>query len=53
MSNKYPKGYLPKLEYYTARLNAEVFNTKTPDMDRVQQYAEKLVYFSNRQKTVA
>ena len=32
MKNFYPDGYMPKIEYWTSKLNAEVMNTKVPDI---------------------
>jgi hypothetical protein len=47
--NKHPNGYQPKIEYWTSKLQQEVFNTKTPDMIVVAKIVSKLNYFTERQ----
>ena len=49
MKNFYPDGYMPKIEYWTSKLNAEVMNTKVPDIQVIKKCLTKLEYFTKRQ----
>jgi hypothetical protein len=49
MKNFYPDGYMPKIEYWTSKLNAEVMNTKVPDIHSINMIISKLEYFTKRQ----
>ena len=49
MKNFYPDGYMPKIEYWTSKLNAEVMNTKVPDIQVISNCLSKLGYFTKRQ----
>tara|TARA_R110000803_G_scaffold49000_4_gene101897 strand:- start:1451 stop:1690 length:240 start_codon:yes stop_codon:yes gene_type:complete len=49
MRNFYPQGYMPKIEYWTSKLNAEVMNTKVPDIQVISNCLSKLEYFTKRQ----
>ena len=46
---KYPNGYLPKIAYWASELNAEVANTKKPDLSRIDSIHRKLDYFIQRE----
>ena len=47
--NKYPNGYYPKIEYWTSKLNAEVMNTKVPNLEEIDRIHRKLDYFIQQQ----
>lgn len=47
MKNKYPRGYMPKIEYYTYKINEAI---KDMDSDMIKFYTNKLVYFVGRQQ---
>jgi hypothetical protein len=49
MRNFYPQGYMPKIEYWTGKLQQEVFQTKQPNIDEVIKIVSKLEYFTKRQ----
>tara|TARA_B110000971_G_C19611829_1_gene320692 strand:- start:79 stop:279 length:201 start_codon:yes stop_codon:yes gene_type:complete len=46
-SNRYPNGYVPKIEYYQAQLSnaVEVLN-----IEKIKFYTTKLEYFINKEK---
>ena len=50
--SKYVNGYLPKIQYWTGQLNAEVMNTKTPDIQVIRKCLTKLEYFVGRQESL-
>jgi hypothetical protein len=52
MSKKYENGYMPKIEYWTSKLNAEVMNTKVPDIQEIKKCLSKLEYFTQRQMSI-
>ena len=47
--SKYQNGYLPKIQYWTGKLNDEVMNTKIPDLKVIDSIHRKLDYFICRQ----
>lgn len=47
--SKYENGYWPKIEYWTNKISAEVFNTKNPSSDEVMYFHKKLKYFIGKQ----
>lgn len=47
MKNKYPQGYMPKVEYYQYKVNRAI---EEMDTDMVKFYTNKLVYFMTRQQ---
>jgi len=47
--SKYENGYMGKIQYWTGKLNDEVFNTKKPELDEVMYLHEKLRHFLNKQ----
>ena len=47
MKNKYPLGYMPKVEYYQYKVNRAI---EEMDTDMVKFYTNKLVYFMGRQQ---
>jgi len=49
MSKKYENGYQGKIQYWTGQLNAEVMNTKVPDIQVIKKCLSKLEYFTKRQ----
>ena len=52
MSKKYENGYQGKIQYWTSQLNAEVMNTKTPDIQVIRKCLNKLEYFVGRQESL-
>jgi hypothetical protein len=52
MSKKYENGYQGKIQYWTGQLNAEVMNTKTPDIQVIRKCLNKLEYFVGRQESL-
>ena len=52
MSKKYENGYQGKIQYWTGQLNAEVMNTKTPDIQVIRKCVSKLEYFVGRQESL-
>jgi hypothetical protein len=52
MSKKYENGYQGKIQYWTGQLNAEVMNTKTPDIQVIRKCVYKLEYFVGRQESL-
>ena len=46
---RYPNGYMGKIEYWTSKLNAEVMNTRTPSLENIERINRKLTYFIQRQ----
>ena len=46
---RYPNGYMDKIEYWTSKLNAEVMNTRTPSLENIERINRKLTYFIQRQ----
>lgn len=47
--NKYENGYMPKIEYWTGKMNEAV---QALDAEGVAYAASKLVYFTKRQAEV-
>ena len=47
--SKYQNVYLPKIQYWTSELMAEVANTKKPDLSRIDTIHRKLDYFIQRE----
>lgn len=47
--SKYPNGYMGKIQYWTAKLNDEVMNTKVPNLEEIDRIHRKLDYFIQRQ----
>ena len=45
-SNRYPNGYMPKIEYYQAQLSIAVDSL---DLDQIKYFTSKLEWFINRQ----
>lgn len=50
LNERYPNGYMGKIEYWTSKLNAEVFNTKNPQLNRVIYMNRTLQYFLDKQE---
>ena len=46
---RYPDGYMGKIQYWTMKLNDEVMNTKHPSLDLIDRYHRKLDYFIGKQ----
>ncbi len=44
--SKYPNGYAPKIEYYQAKLSADVDNL---NLESIKFYTKKLEYFMTRE----
>ncbi len=42
---RYPNGYWGKIQYWTMKLNAEVMNTKSPDLRMIDSIHRKLNHF--------
>ena len=51
--NKYENGYMGKIEYWTEKLNAEVFQTQKPDLVEIDSIHKKLDYFIQKQTYLA
>jgi hypothetical protein len=51
--NKYENGYMGKIEYWTEKLNAEVFQTQKPDLVEIDSIHKKLDYFIQKQTDLA
>ena len=49
LNERYPNGYMGKIEYWTSKLNAEVMNTKVPNLEEIYRIHRKLDYFIQRQ----
>ena len=49
LNERYPNGYMGKIEYWTSKLNAEVMNTKVPNLEEIDRIHRKLDYFIQRQ----
>ena len=47
--SRYQNGYLPKIQYWTGKLNDEVMNTKSPDLRVIDSIHRKLDYFIGKQ----
>ncbi len=45
-ANRYPNGYMPKIEYYQAQLSIAV---DSMDLDQIKYFTTKLEWFMNRQ----
>ena len=43
------RNYMGKIEYWTQKLNDEVFNTKIPNMDIIEEIHGKLEFFIHKQ----
>jgi hypothetical protein len=46
--NRYPNGYLPKIQFWANRLN-EVMNTETPDLAQIDHIHRKLDFFIQKE----
>ena len=46
---KYPNGFMPKIELWTSKLMDEVSNTKKPDLRMIESIHRKLDYFIGRE----
>ncbi len=49
LNERYPNGYRGKTEYWTSKLNAEVMNTKLPNLEEIDRIHRKLNYFIQRE----
>ena len=49
MRKTYENGYQGKIQYWTGQLNAEVMNTKVPDIQVIKKCLSKLEYFTSKQ----
>jgi hypothetical protein len=49
LNERYPNGYMGKIEYWTSKLNDEVMNTKVPDLKEIDSIHRKLDYFIQKQ----
>ena len=49
LNERYPNGYMGKIEYWTSKLNDEVMNTKVPNLREIDRIHQKLDYFIQRQ----
>lgn len=49
LKERYPNGYMGKIEYWTSKLNAEVMNTKVPNLEEIDRIHRKLNYFIQRE----
>ena len=47
--NKNEKNYMGKIEYWTEKLNDEVFNKRTPNMDIIEEIHAKIQFFIHKQ----
>jgi len=47
--SKYQNRYLPKIQYWTGKLNDEVMNTKSPDLKVIDSIHRKLDFFIDKQ----
>ena len=48
-SNRYPNGYMPKIEYYQAQLSMAVDSL---DLDQIKYFTTKLEWFMDSQATL-
>ena len=48
-ANRYPNGYMPKIEYYQAQLSIAVDSL---DLDNIKFFTKKLEWFMDRQATI-
>ena len=48
-ANRYPNGYMPKIEYYQAQLSIAVDSL---DLDKIKFFTTKLEWFMDRQATL-
>ena len=48
-ANRYPNGYMPKIENYQAQLSMEV---DSKDLDNIKFFTKKLEWFMDRQATI-
>ena len=46
-TNRYPDGYMPKIEYWQYKMNKAIGNL---DQDAIEFAAQKLAYFVKRHK---
>jgi len=49
LNERYPNGYMGKIEYWTSKLNAEVMNTKVPNLEEIDRIHRKLDYFIQKE----
>jgi hypothetical protein len=49
LNQRYPNGYMGKIQYWTSKLNDEVMNTKVPNLKEIDRIHSKLDYFIQRQ----
>lgn len=52
MRKTYENGYQGKIQYWTSQLNAEVMNTKVPDIHHIRHCITKLEYFVGKQESL-
>ena len=48
-ANRYPNGYMPKIEYYQAQLSMAVDSL---DLDQIKYFTTKLEWFMDRQANI-
>ena len=48
-SNRYPNGYMPKIQYYQAQLSMAVDSL---DLDQIKYFTTKLEWFMDRQASI-
>ena len=48
-SNRYPNGYMPKIEYYQAQLSMAVDSL---DLDQIKYFTTKLEWFMDRHANI-
>ena len=48
-SNRYPNGYMPKIQYYQAQLSMAVDSL---DLDQIKYFTTKLEWFMDRQANI-
>jgi len=46
---KYPEGYIPKIQYWTSKLNDELSNTKVPSIRIIDSIHRKLDFFIQKE----
>ena len=46
---KYTEGYIPKIQYWTSKLNDELSNTKVPSIRIIDSIHRKLDFFIQKE----
>ena len=46
---RYPNGYMGKIQYWTGKLKDEVMNTKVPSLEHIDRIHRKLDYFIQKE----